>query len=108
MPELTPKLLLAETAKFFKEHPQRFIRGSLSSAGRSVSSATYESCFCTVGYMAYRLRQNGYDIHDPYGAVGNFFGGKYGMSASQLVGRNDDANHPEEVVEFLIQEAKNA
>lgn len=97
---LTPKQLLAETAKFFSLHPERFLRHSLSSRPIDVADPNRD-CFCTVGYMAARLRQEGLNVTDPYRAVGKFFDGEFGESAVELYSSNDQSDTASEAVETL-------
>lgn len=90
---LTPKQLLAETAKFFSINPSKWIRGRLQRG----------DCFCTVGYMAHRLHQEGVPgaASDPYSVVGRFFKGRFGSRADALYHMNDNAGDPEVVVDKL-------
>lgn len=89
---LTPKQLLAETAKFFSINPSKWIRGRLQRG----------DCFCTVGYMAHRLQQEGVPgaISDPYRTVRNFMR-PLSVTDSDLTRRNDSAADADEVVQGL-------
>lgn len=102
---LTPKQLLAETAKFFSLHPERFITGNLVNRG-SLMRPREDTCFCTVGYMAHRLVQEGVPeaASRPYETVANFFKGRFGGRAGDLYRQNDALGKPERVVKFLKEQ----
>lgn len=110
---LTPKQLLAETAKFFKLHPDRFLTGTLSNRNNPVE-ADDNACFCTVGYMAYRLAKEDPSLRptvrrDPYKTVAQFFGGKYGSDAQTLYRMNDGpSSNAGTVADRLVEEAARA
>lgn len=103
---LTPKQLLAETAKFFALHPDRWVKGYLVCHGKNPANASDSDCFCAVGYMAYRLAKEG--VHIPtagsaYEVVGDFFEGSFGRKAEDLYEINDNNNNPVDVVTKLKQ-----
>lgn len=102
------KKLLAETAKFFKENPDRFTVGTLYENGPVLGDST---CYCTVGYMGRRLMEMGeLTVTDKsqsiYNAVGRFFDEQFGADASCLFDDNDAALNAEDAAGRLIKRIK--
>jgi hypothetical protein len=103
---LTPKQLLVETAKFFSLNPDRWITGSLKRGSGDTA------CYCAVGYMGHLMRNDPataplVDRLGDYNAVTRFLQ-PIGLADNEIVSKNDNADGPEEVVDFLKDQLVNA